>query len=134
MSLEKTFKKYPREYLPEDFSLAEWLTDINNVIICVDNNYGIFEFQSRGVYNGHYLSAGGTGQEIKKAFRTIANQFFEITGAEIIHGVIPNNNIGALRLSQWMGATRFDDVDTSAGMASINILTREAFMLRHGKD
>jgi hypothetical protein len=93
-----------------------------NVLLKDGDNLGLFEYDSPGVYSGHYLFRSGGAYERARAM--IACMFSE-HGARVIKGLTPVDNTAALRLTRKLGFTSYGTIDTVAGEMELSILTKD---------
>lgn len=112
-----------RELLPEAYGFdAGSLAEPPNVTLKDGDNLGLFEYESPGVFSGHYFFRTPGAYDRAKA---MISEMFSRHGAVVIKGLTPVDNIPALRLTRRLGFTSHGTVETQAGEMELFTLTKD---------
>jgi hypothetical protein len=122
----KATSQYSEEI--EGFYPKDWLSDTNNVVLINDNeDIALFErvwLSPRTVY-GHYFF-WSRGKDAVFAAKEFLNEIF--TGGysvEIILGLTPLNNKGALWMNSRLGFKKLEQTDSIIGPLQVVMLTKK---------
>lgn len=120
--LDKAAKASPIERFGFD---PESLVHRPNILLQCFDDLALFEYESNGVYSGHYFFSMGGRESIYNGRKMLDHMFSN--GAEVIKGLTPKN----LRAAKWMnrklGFKYYGDIDTHAGPMELYILTKKEY-------
>lgn len=118
-------------YLPIDgFTPEGWLSHSENICLTDgDGNFALFEHSQARTYLGHYYFKA-RGKKAASLSKKFLEEIFSL-GAEILIGLTPLTHKGALRLSEHVGFTPVEIVDTEIGEHQLFIMTKKEF---YGRD
>lgn len=113
--------------MPEDF-VDEWIRNEDNIAITDGKgNFGLFAFQYKGVYVGHYLFAEARGKAAYELAEDILRKMYE-GPAKTVVGFTPKTNRPAAIMSRRLGFKSYDTVDTYQGPCDLFIQTKREFL------
>lgn len=112
-TLDEVVKDFKEEWVDWD---AESLVASPNVLLSDgEKNFALFQYQSPGVYNGHYLFTARGLKDTHAVARELLTFFLTNYRVDVIIGYTPVENKGALWLNRRLGFTEHSVVDTEAG-------------------
>lgn len=127
----KAIQQYADEI--DGFYPEEWLDSKENVALCDDNgNVALFEREMPGVVTGHYFFFC-RGREAVALSKEMLHEIF--TGpynVEVIRGLTPVDNRGAVWMSRHVGFTSYGTIDTHVGPCVLFILTKNEWRKANG--
>lgn len=110
--------------LNRGLSGADWLAHAGNVPIVMGDDVALFDDEGDCVYQVHFLfvSRGRAAvASAKESFR----RMFEDYGAELIFGMVPEFRRDVNMLARWVGGKFVGQRNTSDGLCSLFVLSRE---------
>lgn len=115
-----------KPYLPiHGLNLEEWLENKTNVcLINEDEDLALFEFDSNGIYSGHYFFKS-RGKKAVASAQKFLQAFIAQHNPQVIKGLTPLENLGARWLSRHIGFKGFGVVQTPVGPCELFILTKK---------
>jgi hypothetical protein len=124
-SLLRTLAPYIHEL--EGFSAEAWLEQEPN--ICLTDGKGsfaLFEYNTRGIYTGHYFFVvrGKAALKLAKEFLDFLFKNYEV---ELIRGLTPLEKLGARWMNRKLGFTSYGVVKTIVGPCELVILTNQEY-------
>ena len=90
-------------------------------------NYSLFEYKSRGIYEGHYLFKNARGREAVNLSLSMLKTFFNLTDAKVIVGRTPLYQKGALWLNKKLGFEHLTYEERMGDDYEVVVLTKERF-------
>ena len=116
----------------DGFDPEEWLASDDNVALANGNNVALFEREMPGVVTGHYFFFC-RGREAIELSKQMLNEIF--TGpynVQVIRGLTPLDNKGALWISRKLGFKPYGDIKTHVGLCRLFILTKQEWEQLNG--
>ncbi len=109
------------------FDPEEWVTNKKNVALINDNgDIALFETQS-DLFNtvcGHYFFFS-RGKDALKAAKEFLEEVFTTTYVEVITGLTPLDNKGALWMNRRLGFKEYGEVSTEVGPCRFVMMSKD---------
>jgi hypothetical protein len=119
--IQETLDKYPE--LVDNFPCKEWIEDKRNIAFTDSKgSYGLLEFNSEGVYTGHYFFIV-RGKKALELATMILEEAFLTYKIKVIRGLTPVGNLGAKWMNKKLGFTYLGDVSVPQGECGIYYLS-----------
>lgn len=118
---EEVYGFFPEEWLDNQLNIA--LTDGNG-------NYGLFEYEQKGIYTGHYFYPTARGKNAKNLAKEMIEAIFTKYDGHLIRGLTPTHKRHAQWMSRQLGFTSYGVVETPVDDCEIFILTKEEWERR----
>lgn len=128
--VEQAVRQYADKIVGLDYD--DWLEDEDNIAFTdLFGNVSMFEYDSPGVYYGHYFfhERGRSAVDLAK---NMLWRVFQLPGIQVIKGLTPITNLGARWLSRHIGFNSHGLTDTKVGLCEIFILTKEEYNKKEG--
>lgn len=126
-----------RQYADEidGFNPKEWLDSEENVALSDENgNVALFEREMPGVVTGHYFFYCRGRDAVKLSHEVLKEIFTGPYDVQVIRGLTPVENRGAIWMSRHIGFKSYGTVETHVGPCVLFILTKEEWRERHEKE
>lgn len=125
VTVMKAVSQYSKEIV--GFNPVLWLSDDKNIALVNDEgDITLFEYESKGVYSGHYFLFS-RGKKAVLVCRKFLQEFFEEYPVEILKGLTPVENLGARWMNNVLGFETHCVTETVAGPCLVVTMTREQF-------
>lgn len=125
--LEETMSPFMKDAV--GFEPVTLLKDSRTVLLVDDkDNFGLFEYDSPGIYYGHYLFGSARGRKAFSLAKEMLTYFFKQHPVEKIYGETPIDHSGALGLTTLLGFEEVGVEETEAGPMVLSVLTKEGFL------
>ena len=110
--------------LNRGLSGAAWLAVEGNVPIVKGEDVALFDDEGEDTYQGHFLFVS-RGRAAVAFAREAFNEMFEIYGADLIFGLIPDDHRAAKLVVRWAGGKSAGKRETTEGLCELFVLSRE---------
>lgn len=112
-----------------------WLENLNNICLKEYDNLSLFEFESPGVYSGHYFFNSARGRSAKDLAEKMLEEMFSGIYADvrIIKGLTPTRKAGARWMNKQLGFKSYGVIETCVEPCELVILTKEEWLERSSK-
>lgn len=135
MTLQRSFDivdlviaMYPYHEDLVGFDPEEWLNNQLNIAITDgEGNYSLFEYESFGVYTGHYFF-NVRGKAARKLSEEMLNHIFKDKNVHLIRGITPLKHLGARWLSRQLGFKSHGVLNTMIGPCELFIQTKDEWL------
>lgn len=130
----EALQEVTKRYQFNNWSAEEWLDDEKNIALEEEGDYSLFQYQSPGVYIGHFFYTKSRGrQAINRSKQFLKEIFNDYSEVKVILGLTPLEHLGARWLSKRIGFKSFGTVETEAGECEMFILTRKDYETRESE-
>jgi len=121
-----------RYYLEPDFSVEDWVNDLNNIALTDgEGNFCLFEYDEEGRYYGHYFYKA-RGKKARDLIRQTIDHLFENYPAKAIQGLTPEEHVAARWMARQVGMKSFGIISTINGRCELFILTINEWRQNNG--
>lgn len=112
------------KYVQDSFDIKEWAeSNKDNVILRAGEDFALFDFESDGLYQGHYLFENARGADAVELASEMINTMFLEYNARVIKGLVPSDNKAAIWLSRKIGFVSLGKVETLNGECELFFLS-----------
>lgn len=103
---------------------VDWLANEHNVPIVQDSDVALFDYESNGIYQVHFLFSSRGRKAIDRA-KAAFTLMFDRYGADLIMGMVPEMRRDVKLLARWAGGKFVGKRETVNGPCELFILSRE---------
>ena len=131
----ETVLKATEQYSSEikGFCPEEWLANRGNIaLVSSDGDVALFERDVPQVVTGHYFFFCRGRDAINLSREVLDEVFSGPYDIQIIRGLTPLDNKGALWMSRQVGFKSYGDIKTQAGLCRLFILTKQEWEQLNG--
>lgn len=115
------------------FDPKNWLSNARNVALTNDNgDIALFERELPGIVTGHYFFHSRGREALNAAVEMLKEAFTGDFDIELIRGLTPTDNLGALWMNKKLGFKSYGKVETLAGPCELVILTKKEWETMNG--
>lgn len=123
----KALSEY-QDIIGDEFNPILWVADDKNIVLRKGDSFSLFQYDSPGVYTGHYFfSKGDRGKKAIVLGKQMLAEVFDEHGAKVVRGLTPLQNLPARWTARQLGFESFGVVSVVSGPCELFIQTAEQF-------